>query len=147
MGKIHHHSDDEMLFLWVRLGFSPPSALIPVRRDGGRGGRRENVGEKGMAIETSAEVDASLFGRCSAVNVTGLLAIIDPCLIFHWFCLVFLHTWFPSHPLIVVYLTHCFPLSEVVFCYAHVLWIGVRRVLVPTFILLCTWVLEFVLRY
>ena len=51
----------------------------------------------------------SLFGRCSAVAVTGLLAIIDPCLIFHWFCLVFLHTWFQSHSLIVVYLTLCFP--------------------------------------
>ncbi|CDQ99184.1 unnamed protein product, partial [Oncorhynchus mykiss] len=39
----------------------------------------------------------SLFGRCSAVDVTGLLAIIDPCFIFYWLCLVFLHTWFQSH--------------------------------------------------
>lgn len=52
MGKIHHHSDDEMLSLWVRVGFSPPSALIPVRRDGGIGGGRENVGEKGMGGES-----------------------------------------------------------------------------------------------
>ena len=51
----------------------------------------------------------SLFGWCSAVDVTGLLAITDPFFIFHWFCLVFLHTWFQSHQLRVVYLTHCFP--------------------------------------
>ena len=50
-----------------------------------------------------------LFGRCSAVDVTGLLAIIDPFFIFHWFCLVFLHNWFQSHSLHVVYLTLCFP--------------------------------------
>ena len=30
----------------------------------------------------------SLFGRCSAVDVTGLLAIIGPFFIFHWFCFV-----------------------------------------------------------
>ena len=36
----------------------------------------------------------SLFGRCSAVNVTGLLAIAYPFFIFHIFCLVFPHTWF-----------------------------------------------------
>ena len=51
----------------------------------------------------------SLFRQCSAVDVTGLLAIIDPFIMFHWFCLVFLHTWFQSHSLPVVYLTLCFP--------------------------------------
>ena len=51
----------------------------------------------------------SLFGRRSAVDVTGLLAIIDPFFIFHWFCLVFPHTCFQSHSLPVVYLTLCFP--------------------------------------
>ena len=51
----------------------------------------------------------SLFRRCSAVAVTGLLAIIDQFFIFHWFCLVFLHSWFQSHSLPVVYLTLCFP--------------------------------------
>jgi hypothetical protein len=51
----------------------------------------------------------SLFGWCSTVDVTDLLVIIDPFFIFHWFCLVFLHTWFQSHSLPVVYLTLCFP--------------------------------------
>ena len=51
----------------------------------------------------------SLFGWCSAFDVTGLLAIIDPFFIFHWFCLVFPHTCFQSHSLPVVYLTLCFP--------------------------------------
>jgi hypothetical protein len=36
----------------------------------------------------------SLFRRCSAVDVTVLLAITDPFFIFHLFCLVFLHTCF-----------------------------------------------------
>ena len=47
----------------------------------------------------------SLFGRCSAVDVTNLLAIADPLFIFHWFCLVFHHTWLQFHQLHVVYLT------------------------------------------
>ena len=51
----------------------------------------------------------SLFWRCSAVDFTDLLAITDPFFIFHWFCLVFLHTWFQSHQLHVVFLTLCFP--------------------------------------
>jgi hypothetical protein len=38
-------------------------------------------------------------------------------------------------------------LSEIVYCYVDVLWIGVRRGFVPTFILLWTLVLEFVLSY
>ena len=36
----------------------------------------------------------SLFRWHSAVDVTGLLAIAAPPLIFHLFCLVFPHTWF-----------------------------------------------------
>ena len=51
----------------------------------------------------------SLFGRRSAVGVTGLLAIVDPLFIFHLFCLVFLHTWFSFPSLSVVYLTLCSP--------------------------------------
>ena len=47
----------------------------------------------------------SLFGRYSAVDVTDLLAITDPFFI----GFVFLHTWFQSHQLHVVYLTLCFP--------------------------------------
>ena len=45
----------------------------------------------------------------AAVGVTSLLAIIDPLLIFHLFCLVFLHTWFSFPSLIVVYLSLCSP--------------------------------------
>ena len=51
----------------------------------------------------------SLFGWCSAVQVTGLLAIIDPLFIFHVFCLVFPHTWFQIPQSLVVYLTLWFP--------------------------------------
>ena len=51
----------------------------------------------------------SLFGQCSAVDVTNLLVITDPFFIFHLFCIVFLHTWFQSHQLHVVYLTLFFP--------------------------------------
>ena len=60
----------------------------------------------------------SLFGRCSAVNVTGLLAIIDPFFIFHWFCLVFPHTCFQLNSLPVVSLTLCLPscLCQRLFC-------------------------------
>ena len=73
--------------------------------------------------------------------VFSLLAIIDPFLIFHWFCLVFLHTWFQSHSLHVVYLTLCFPscpyqrLFVVCRC---VICSGVRRVLHPIMLFLYT---------
>ena len=53
-------------------------------------------------VTTYAEVGPS---PCSG----GVLAIADPFFILHWFCLVFLHTWFQSHQLHVVYLTLCFP--------------------------------------
>ena len=89
-------------------------------------------------VTSSAEVGACpCSGRCSAFEVTGLLAIIDPFFIFHWFCLVFPHTCFQSHSLPVVYLTLCFPsclcqrlfiVSVVFFC------IGARRVFVPIFV-------------
>jgi hypothetical protein len=36
----------------------------------------------------------SLFGRCSAVDITGLLAIINLFFMFHLFCLVVALTWF-----------------------------------------------------
>ena len=76
----------------------------------------------------------SLFGRCSGVDVNGLLAIIDPVFIFHWFSLVFLHTWFQSHALPVVYLTLCFPSCpcQRLFVVHDRVCIGARRVLVPT---------------
>ena len=81
----------------------------------------------------------SLFGRCSAFDVTGLLAIIDPFFIFHWFCLVFPHTCFQSHSLPVVYLTLCFPsclCQRLICCQCSVIvCIGARRVLVPMFCL------------
>ena len=48
----------------------------------------------------------SLFGRCSAVDVTGLLAIADPFFMFHLFCLVFTLTWFQ----IPNYMLYIFPL-------------------------------------
>ena len=61
----------------------------------------------------------SLFGRCSVVDVTDLLAIADPFFIFHLFCLVF--------PL--VYLTLCSPHVFVWYC----LFVsGARRVLYPS---------------
>ena len=82
----------------------------------------------------------SLFGRCLAVDVTGLLAIIDPFIIFHWFlsCL-------PTHLVPIPFITCCvfnplFPLmslSEIVCLYICVLCIGTRWVLLPTFILSC----------
>ena len=51
----------------------------------------------------------SLFGRRSAVDVTGLLAIANPLLIFHLFCLC--HTHLVSIPqLLVHYLTLCSPM-------------------------------------
>ena len=87
----------------------------------------------------------SFFGRCSAVDVTSLLAIIDPYFIFHWFCLVFLHTWFQSHSLPVVYLTLCFPscpCQRLFVVHDRVVCIGARRVLVPTMFWLCIMVLE-----
>ena len=88
----------------------------------------------------------SLFGRCLAVDVTDLLAITDTFFIFHWFCLVFLHTWFRSHQLHIVYLNPLFPitsLSGIVCLYVCVLCIGVRRVLVHTFTDLVILVLAF----
>jgi hypothetical protein len=48
----------------------------------------------------------SLFGRCSAVDVTGLLAIIDLFVMFHLFCLVVPLTWFQFPN----YMLHMFPL-------------------------------------
>ena len=54
----------------------------------------------------------SLFWRCSAVDVTGLLALIDPFFIFYWFCLVFLHTWFRSHSLLCCVFNPLFPLMS-----------------------------------
>ena len=87
-------------------------------------------------VTTSAEVGPS---PCSN---TGLLAITDPFLIFHCFCLVFLHTWFQSHQLHVVYLTLCFPscpcrrLFVCLFvCDVHVLCWCVTG-FVPTFVIL-----------
>ena len=78
----------------------------------------------------------SLFARWLAIDVTNILAITDPFFIFHWFCLVFLHTWFQSHQLHGVYLTLCFPSCP---CWKIVLFVcdvhfsvGVRRVFVPT---------------
>jgi hypothetical protein len=48
----------------------------------------------------------SLFGRRSAIGVAGRLAIIDPLLIFHLFCLVFLTPGFnPLSNLLCIYPT------------------------------------------
>jgi hypothetical protein len=49
-----------------------------------------------------------------AADVAGLLAIADPPFIFHWFCLVFPHTWFQFHQLHVSPI----PLSRIVSCSA-----------------------------
>ena len=79
-----------------------------------------------------------LVRRRSAFNVTGLLAIADPLLIFHLFCLCFTHL--VSIPqLHVHYLTLCFPLGVCAclftvssvrclwaWCYLHILTFRVK---------------------
>uniref|UniRef100_A0AAZ3PYJ6 Chromo domain-containing protein n=1 Tax=Oncorhynchus tshawytscha TaxID=74940 RepID=A0AAZ3PYJ6_ONCTS len=66
-------------------------------------------GRGGYCHDFRRSQSLSLFGWCSAVDVTDLLAITDPFFIFHLCCFVFLHTWFQSHQLHVVYLTLRFP--------------------------------------
>jgi hypothetical protein len=60
----------------------------------------------------------SVFGRCSAVDVTGIIAIIDPFFIFHWFSLVFPHLFSIPFVTCCVFnpLFPLMPLSEIDLC-------------------------------
>ena len=73
-------------------------------------------GSSPRPVSTRCWSRASLFGRWSAVDVTGLLAIIDPFFIFHCFFLVFLHPWFQSHSLSGCVFKPLFPLMSLSDC-------------------------------